>query len=93
MNGRIEAAAKALEGLLGYLQTSAVRYDWTRTASEALAAADAVMFSDEVVDRLAEAIAEGVQPLTKWADLDPTAQDVYRQHVRAIIHVLKGDDA
>jgi len=96
MNERADAAAKAIHNEFcredwhaGHVIGQAC-YDMKTEAANILAAADAVMFSDEAIDRVAAAIAAAFAPATKWEDHVPQAQETYRNQVRAIIAAFKG---
>jgi hypothetical protein len=78
-----------------------VAEDIDRTFARAvLTAADAVMFSDEAVERAAEALYNvrlndvSARLVTKaWTDLDEEQRPFFRNDARAVIAALKGDDA
>lgn len=102
MTARFEAAAIAFanEQMSWYdlplknsiEQVSERAQDATRAA---LAAADAVMFSDEAVERAAEALYM-TGPAAKekhWEDIGRQRQDYFKRRARAVIAALKGDDA
>lgn len=84
MSERVEAAAKAIDQI--EIHTRGFR----DVALAALAAADAVMFSDEAVERAARAEhAEDWGP-GAWDAQDPTVRENYVNGVRVIIAALKG---
>ena len=93
MNARVEAAVSAV-------QNETYGAEYARDLAEiALAAADAVMFSDEAVERAAEALYNvrlhdaHARLVTKtWAELDEEQKPFFRNDVRAVISALKGDE-
>jgi hypothetical protein len=97
MNGRVEAAASAMweqrpmrrdnEGApvpFSEMRESYYRPRYIGQADVALAAADAVMFSDEAVERAAKAVSKDF-PWHSNYNLD-----VVQHHVRAIVAELRG---
>ena len=59
----------------------------------ALAAADAVMFSDEAIERAAEALymTSSGSSEKHWDDIGRLRQEYFRSRVRAVVTALKGD--
>jgi hypothetical protein len=93
MNARIEAAAQALA-----TKDRANLSSWHQEeATEALAAADAVMFSDEAIERAAVALNERFRADDKnefysiWEDLGEDQRNHWKADVRAVVAALKGD--
>ena len=90
----MEAAMKALREDLKHPFHDAPR----RSATLALAAADAVMFSDQAVERIAQALysewygafPESERP--KWSNLSEDLKDEWRVSARAVIAALKGNE-
>ena len=95
---RIEAAANALSEING------MRFDgfWSRLdemepedkehaiaeARFALERSDPFLFSDEAIERAAEAVGNEYEP---WAESSDVWREVCRNDVRTIIKALKGD--
>jgi len=88
MSERLHAARMAIQ-----LET------WNREysldlAHKALAAADAVMFSDEAVERAAKVIYQAAAKFAyenaSWDEVDPEAKEVWIQDARNVIAALKG---
>jgi len=86
MNERLEAVAKSLADEDGWTSYS--------DATKALAAADAVMFSDEAVERAAKVIYQAAAKFAyeneSWDKVDPEAKEVWIQDARNVIEALKG---
>jgi predicted DCC family thiol-disulfide oxidoreductase YuxK len=55
----------------------------------ALDAADAVMFSEEAIERAAEALATADGRI--WSVLGPITKEQYRAFVRAVVAALRGE--
>jgi hypothetical protein len=82
MNARIQAAAKALA-----TKDRTNFSSWHREeATEALSAADAVMFSDEAMERAAKALLDAF-----YADPTLEVDDEDRDIIRTVVAALKGD--
>ena len=98
MNERVEAAAKAahvskLTGVQWDGMPKWKRMDRINEARAALAAADAVMFSQQAVERAAKAAYESTMEDgdTPWEHFGGSSYlDYYRAHARAVIAALKG---
>jgi len=100
MNARVWAAAEALYGT--GLDGSPQRDAWLADFSKALAAADAVMFDDAAVERIAFALYKDdwwgqptAWPEPPFAD-DATLEDYkadYLKTARTVIAALKGDES
>lgn len=58
-------------------------------AAVALAAADAVMFSDEAIERAARAL--NTEHAPAWEILPDWVKDSWREQVRTVVAALKGD--
>lgn len=104
---RIEAAAKALcvtdyeinfgrkvedpEALWdGYVEDE--REEIRRSVADSLAAADAVMFSDEAIERAAKTTHDlGTSGSQTWEERDEAVRELYREDVRIVVAALKGD--
>ena len=86
MSARVEAAAKVIAERenAGWPVLTSDR----DTAVQALAAADAVMFSDEAVERAARAI-HALGTGTKWEDRHEDIKALYREDARTVIAALK----
>ena len=54
-----------------------------------LAAADAVMFSDDALDLTAKVILEEVEPGFNWATANSEHRELYREVARAVFSSLK----
>lgn len=79
---RIEAAADAVMDAAFGQELPEAPYD---LANAALAAADAVMFSDEAVERAAASVSKD---FPWYGNYSPT---IVQNHVREVIAALKGD--
>lgn len=77
---RITAVASALSDQNGWTS-----YD---DARKAINASDDVMFSDEAIERAAEAVGNQYEP---WDESNAAWRDACRSDVRAVIAALKGD--
>lgn len=107
---RIEAAAKAaFEHDFGYapsLTLDMTRDEFKNTylagQAKALAAADAVMFSEEAVERVRGEIKHHLSPVIGWMALNAKNEDLAKHHaerfnervedaVRAVVAALRGD--
>ena len=84
MTSRVEAASRAFQHALPYLTYDAA-------AKEALAAADAVMFSEEALRRAYEALKRAVD-FTPYNTMDPEVpdEDPYANGLIAVIAALNG---
>jgi hypothetical protein len=91
MSARVEAAAKVWVRRDGH-GLEIVAYD-RETARHALAAADAVMFSDEAVERAAEEIHAAICDESLEDHLDPDWPGRCVKAAEATITALKGDNA
>lgn len=95
MNARIEAAAKVIN------QRSVKPMDWDDPrmrsyrfnreydAKLILAAADAVMFSDEAIERAAKAL--NAEHAPAWEILPDWVKEDWRKQVRTVVAALKGE--
>jgi len=91
MSARVEAAAAEW----GRIKGLSPRPVDVRQMHTVLAAADAVMFSDEAVERAAISLCVASYPMTEgfWADVDGEYKEKCRTQVRAVIAALKGAHA
>lgn len=80
MSKRLNAVAKAIADQNGWASYS--------DAQKALNAADAVMFSDEAVERAAQSLGNLYEP---WEASSSQMRETWRSDVRAVIAALKGD--
>jgi hypothetical protein len=60
-------------------------------ARAALEAADAVMFSDEAIERAAKAVHDLGAYAHSWDERAEDLKELYREDARAVIAALKGD--
>lgn len=87
MSRRVEAACAAIGRTYGADNAT------KSTAEAALAAADAVMFSEEAVDRVAKALFEADRKFDTWhwEKLPAIHHLHWRKQAHAVIAALKGD--
>ena len=64
--------------------------DWLGWLDKPFAAADAVMFSEEAIERAAQALAASLTSF-KWEDIGPRTRDMYRAKARAVVAALRGE--
>ncbi|MGY2747235.1 hypothetical protein [Arthrobacter sp. UYCu723] len=92
MSARVEAAAEAIEGYSGALYLSEIEARFY--AEDALSAADAVMFNEAAVGRVARAIASnsGAWSSEEWdkGRVPDRYMERTRHQARAVIATLKG---
>jgi hypothetical protein len=69
--------------------------EFFEAARGALNAADAVMFSEDAVERAAIALGVKQYPMIEsfWDDVDAGFRDKCRDQARAVIAALKGDES
>ncbi|MDQ0100470.1 hypothetical protein J2T10_000089 [Paenarthrobacter nicotinovorans] len=82
---RVEAAAQAL----ATKDRANLSFWHQEEATEALAAADAVMFSNEAIERAAKAL--NAEHAPAWEILPGWVKDDWRKQVRTVVAALKGD--
>jgi len=90
MSKRLEAAVKAWDQHWGDRYGDEALEEMGEEVAVALEAADAVLFSDEAVERTAKALHDlGVKDGLQWENRDEAIRELYREDVRAVIDGLK----
>lgn len=64
---------------------------WSLVAQGAIAAADALMFSDEAIERAAEELWDGAAPDVQWDHITEYLKERTRIRARAVVAALKGE--
>lgn len=83
-NERAEAAVSAVQN-----ETYGAEYS-RDLACIALAAADAVMFSEASIERAAKAVHDLGATALSWDERDEELRELYREDARAVVAALKG---
>ena len=90
MSARLEAAVKAWDHHWGDRYGNEALEEMGEEIQVALDAADAVMFSDEAIERGAKAIHDaGSIDKKPWSERNDDIRELYRQDVRMVITALR----
>lgn len=91
MSARLEAAVKAWDHHWGDRYGDEALEEMGEEVQVALAAADAVMFSDEAIERAAEELWDGTDPDVQWDHISEYLKERTRIRARAVVAALKGE--
>lgn len=93
MSARIEAAAKAVDEFWGGRYFDEAADELGGEMAVAIEASDAVLFSEEAIERAARALFIAENPEADWdaLPLNQWVTDIYRKRTRTVLAALRGE--